>query len=492
LDGSNLDIKENTIEELVGDRLPFWYKNPVAFVREVIGVEPDVWQKLLLTYVARHDRVTCRSGHGVGKSAAISWLIIWFLFTRYPAKVIVTAPKADQLKDVIWSEVAIWRRRLPNILMDSLMIQSDSIYISGLQKENFASARTARKDVPEGLQGHHSKNQLSIAEEASGVPESIFEVIEGTMTTKGSKLVLIGNPTRTKGYFYNSFHKDRARWKKIKVSALKAKMVSEEWLDYMRTKTGERGNVWRVRVLGEFPTEDERSVIPLWLAEEARYRDVTNNDLYQIVWGLDVARYGDDRSALAKRQGDRQLEKIKVWSGYSVTQVAQAVFEEYEITKTTTPKLLPITINVDIIGLGAGVYDILNEWGLPVSSINVSESASNNIHYQRKRDELWFAMRTWFETQRVSLIIDDEDLVDELTSLWYEVLERGIRKVESKKDLKNRGYRSPDIADAFMLTFASGHDKLYKEIIRENIPEPHGSKDSYRKLKGSSQSWMTI
>ncbi len=476
-------------EDIVGKKLTVWKDDPVLFVQETIGVELDIWQKIFLRAIQRHDRVSCRSGHGVGKSACIAWTIIWFLFTRYPAKIIVTAPKADQLQDVIWSEVAIWRRKLPELLRENLIIQVDAIYVAGLQKENFAVGRTARKETPEGLQGQHSKNQLSICEEASGISEGAFDVIEGTMTTEGSKLALIGNPTRLKGYFFNSFHKDKKRFYRMHVSSEKAKMVSKEWLAYMQLKYAVNSNTYRVRVLGEFPTEDENAVIPLWLAEEARFRDVPISKLYKPIWGLDVARYGDDRSALAKRQGDMQLEKIKCWRAMSITQVADLVIEEYDFIKTTKPNLLPELINIDVIGLGAGVFDILNDRGLPVVGVNVSEAASNKPHFFRKRDELWFAVRTWLETQRVSLCMDDEELVDELTMPHYEVLERGMKKVESKKEIKARGETSPDLADAFMLTFASGHDKLYNEVLVEDRSH---RKDSYASKKRTNQSWMTL
>lgn len=488
MDASNLliDTGGKPLEVIVGQKLNEWKDDPVLFVEETMGVELDTWQKIFLNAVRKHDRVACRSGHGVGKSATISWVIIWFLFTRYPAKIIVTAPKADQLQDVIWSEVAIWRRKLPGMLRDNLMIQSDNIYIAGLQKENFAVARTARKETPEGLQGQHSPNQLSICEEASGIPEGSFDVIEGTMTTAGSKLVLIGNPTRLKGYFFNAFHKDKKRFYRMHVSSEKARMVSREWLAYMQNKYTRNSNIFRVRVLGDFPTEDENAVIPLWLAEEARYRDTYDSSLYEVIWGVDVARYGDDRSALAKRRGDAQLEPVKSWRAMSVTQVADLVKEEYELVRTSKPQLVPKLINIDVIGLGAGVFDILNDQGLPVVGVNVSEAASNKPQYFRKRDELWFAVRGWLETQRVSLCLDDEELVDELTLPRYQVLDRGMKKVESKKELKARGEVSPDKADSFILTFASGYDKLFQEVV-----VPTRKVDPYA-VKRDNMSWITL
>lgn len=481
---------DKPLNVLVGDKLSEWKDDPVGFVNETMGINLYKWQKTFLTAIVKYNRVACRSGHGVGKSAVISFVIIWFLFTRYPAKIIVTAPKADQLQDVIWSEVAIWRRKLPSILRDSLVIQSDQIYIDGMQKENFAVARTARKETPEGLQGQHSPNQLIICEEASGIPEASFDVLEGAMSTKNAKMALIGNPTRLKGYFYRSFHQDKKRFFRMHVSSEVAEGIDPEWLNYYKAKYTEKSNTYKVRVRGEFPTEDEKAVIPLWLAEEARYRELeTSDQFYKTIWGVDVARYGDDRSALAKRCGDRQLEAVKWWRNQSVTQLADLIVEEYELTKIINPSKVPFLINIDVIGLGAGVFDILNDRGLPVVGVNVSEGSSNKPQYFRKRDELYFAIREWLETNRVSLILEDEELVNELTLPHYDVLDRGMKKVESKKELKARGETSPDLSDAFMLTFASGYDKLFKEVTIER-PGPI-KPDSYAKRE-EPMSWITL
>lgn len=475
-----------TLQDIIGDKLYEWRDNPVKFLEETIQVEPDTWQHIFLELINKYPRVCCRSGHGTGKSASISWIIIWFLYTRYPAKITVTAPKADQLQDVIWAEVSLWRRKLPDLLRDNLVIQADSIYVAGLQKENFAVARTARRETPEGLQGHHSPNQLSIADEASGVPDLIFDVIEGTMTTPGSKLVMIGNPTRLKGYFYDAFHKDKKRWKRLHISSEKAKQVDSAWVEYMKNKYGENSNTYKIRVKGDFPTEDEGAVIPHYLAEEARYREVIDKSTYEVVWGVDVARYGDDRSALAKRKGDRQVEPVKWWRNLSISATADAIVEEYQRTKYEEPKLLPTIINIDVIGLGAGVYDILNDRRLPVSPVNVSEASSSKPQFMRKRDELWFACRAWFETQRVSICFDDEELVDELTLPRFDILPGGQKKVESKKDLKIRGEQSPDLADAWINTYASGYHTLYNEVIVPTRKEV----DKYTQRHAGS--WITV
>ncbi len=149
-----------------------------------------------------------RSGHGVGKTAFLSWLVLWWLLTRLPTKVVCTANTAHQLSDVLWSEIGKWHRKLPEGMRRLLEIKSDKIELAGVP-DSFAVARTSRREQPEALQGFHSENLLFVIDEASGVPDIVFEVGQGALSTEGAKVVMTGNPTRTTGYFYDAFNKNR-------------------------------------------------------------------------------------------------------------------------------------------------------------------------------------------------------------------------------------------------------------------------------------------
>jgi phage terminase large subunit len=167
-------------------------------------------------------------------------------------------------------------------------------------------------------------------------------------------------------------------------------------------------------------------------------------------WGLDVARFGEDSSALAKRKGNRLLEPVAEWRNLDIMQVAGRVLNEWKLTEEA---LRPSAIFVDVIGLGAGVVDRLKEMELPVVGINVGESAASDEKFQRLRDELWWKGREWFGAKDC-VIADDEALIAELTGPTYDYSSNGKIVVESKRDMKKRGIKSPNRADAFLLTLA--------------------------------------
>ena len=412
-------------------------------------MEPEKWQKEVLTSIVENDRVSVRSGHGVGKTAMLSWLILHWLITRYPSKIACTAPTAHQLEDVLWGEVAKWYRRMPDGLKQLLRVSRDRVEVVDAPQESFSVARTARKEQPEAFQGFHSENMLFIIDEASGVEDIIFEVGEGSMSTPGAKTLMTGNPTRTSGYFYDSFHSSRNMWQTFKVGCVDSSMVGEKYLEQMAEKYGKTSNVYRVRVLGEFPAGDEDAVIPLALIEEAVHRQV-NQVEGSMVWGLDVARFGSDRSSLAKRMENTLTEPIKFWRGKDLMQLCGIVTEEYNRMKGWE---VPNEILIDSIGVGAGVVDRLSELGLPARGINVAETPSIQTRFNRLRDELWWKAREWFEERNTTLPNQDE-LIAELSMPRYNYTSAGKLKVESKAEMRKAGMQSPDLADSLCLTFA--------------------------------------
>lgn len=452
----------------------------MTFVTEVFDPAPavDPWQADALRLLASNDRVSIRSGHGVGKSAMESWTLLWWLVTRFPAKVACTAPTAHQLADVLWGEVAKWHRRMKEPFRSWLNVKADRVELATAPNESFAVARTARKEEPEAFQGFHSENMLFLVDEASGVEDIIFEVGEGAMSTAGAKTLMAANPTRTSGYFHASHHAQRHRWRVVVVNGEKCSLVSREYIADMGEKYGKDSNIYRVRVLGEFPTSEDDAVIPLHLCESAKTRQVEPIRTLLPVWGVDVARFGGDRSALAKRCANTMLEPVKSWRGKDTMQTAGLIAAEYHDQRQIDPSMLPAEILVDVIGIGAGVVDRLHELGLPVRGVNVAESAAVGERFMRLRDELWWKGREWLMGQSTRLA-DDDALIAELTAPRYEITSAGKLKVESKDDLKKRGLPSPDLADAFLLTMAGGM------IEREDRQV-----DRYRRGSSRQGSWM--
>lgn len=430
-----------------------WQNNPVLFVEQALGVEfIEDWQKESLMDLLKPEDQAIRSAHGVGKTTFLAWTIIWWMLMKAEPRIACTAPTSHQLDDVLWGEIATWIDRLPAPLRSELDFKASILEATRNPKRFYCVARTARKEQPEAFQGFHAPDMLFLVDEASGVEDVIFEVGEGSMTDENAKTIMTANPTRTSGYFYDSFHKMRGAFLTKRVSRFDVERpgANKAYPEKIAKRYGADSNVYRVRVLGEFPNVDDDSVISLELCEMAKDRDVGQIP-GQAIWGVDVARFGDDTSCLAKRRKNVLLEPVKEWKGKDIMQTAGIVMNEWN----DTPKReRPHAIMVDSIGLGAGVLDRLKEMGLPARSVNVAESPSVTDKYLRLRDELWWKVREWLE-QRDCRLPDDDELIGELTSPKYQFTSAGKIQIESKLDMKKRGVASPNRADAFMMTFAA-------------------------------------
>lgn len=440
--------------------------DPYLFVTGVLGILPfgapnpdkkpqlERWQEKVLKAVPNEDRISIRSGHGVGKGAMISWLTLWAILTHNDVKVPIAANSQNQLRDNNWPEIAKWAKLLPEPLRNNVKVQSEKIFIKTAPESAFAVRRTCTKENSEALQGLRGAFSLYLIDEASGIPDIIFEVAQGALSSPGAKAVLFSNPTKTSGFFFDTHNRLRHRWKCFHVNSEDVPRATGHIQDIIEAY-GKGSNKYRVRVLGEFPNKDDETVIPLELVLAAQSRDVEDLPVYP-VWGLDVARFGDDSCALAKRRGNKLMEPVKEWRDTDTMQTAGIVMKAYQ---DTPPDDRPHEILVDVIGLGAGVVDRLTELGLPVRGINVGEAPAADQQYMRLRDELWFKGREWFSARDCSFPAEDEKTASELINPTYDFHSNGRIVVEAKKDMKKRGVPSPNCADAFLLTFATGMDR---------------------------------
>ena len=430
------------------DNLAALRDDPALFVRVVIGAEPQPWQILALNAVRDHPRVAIKSCHGVGKSAYLSWLSLYWICTRVPSKVPATAPTHHQLQDVLAAETQKWARQMPLEWRNLLEFKSDQVRLAGAP-DTGVFYRVSRRDTPVALQGFHSPNLLFVCDEASAIDNIIFETAAGSLSTPGSKIVLCGNPTQTQGYFYDAFTKNAARWHTMTVGHADSPMVDPEWVDQMRQDYGEDSSVFKIRCMGEFAQDSDDTVIAAELVTSSFNRDIADTDDPEI-WGLDVARSGSDATALVKRKGP-VIKDIKVWRNKDLMQTCGMVLAEFE---SLPPSQRPESVNVDVIGIGAGVCDRLSEtMSCSVRGINVAESPALKARFRRLRDELWFAMREYFEGRDVRCVESDQ-LLAELTAPRYVTLSDGKIQVESKPAMRKRGHPSPDCADALALTLS--------------------------------------
>ncbi|RJG26696.1 DEAD/DEAH box helicase family protein [Paenibacillus thiaminolyticus] len=450
----------NVVSDLV-TLIDLYWDDPVAFAEDMLGFDPDDWQRAAMADVAVHPRVSIRSGQGVGKTAFEAALIIWFLCCRPNPKVVCTAPTRQQLHDVLWAEVAKWLER--SMVKNLLKWTKTKVYMVGHEQRWFATARTATK--PENMQGFHEDYMLFIVDEASGVKDEIMEAILGTLSGDENKLVMCGNPTRTSGTFYDSHHKDRGDYRAHKVSSRDSRRTNKKNIEMLERKYGRDSDVVRVRVDGDFPRAEPDTFIPLELAEAAAMREVYLQEdgeldipeAAPLEIGVDVARFGDDETVIVPRIG-LMVPFIRTYTKKDTMETAGWVINLAKelMLKYGRPRC---TVKIDDDGVGGGVTDrvreVVREEGLYIDVIDCHNGgkADDPDHYDNWGTEAWARVRDLLQAGDIQ-IPNDEDLIAQLSTRKYTVTSKGKIILESKKDMKKRGLRSPDRADALVLAFA--------------------------------------
>lgn len=438
-------------------RVPKYQKDIVLYAREVLRFEPDEWQKDVFASIVKNRYTAVKSGQGVGKTGSEAVVLLWFL-TCFPfPRVVCTAPTKQQLHDVLWSEVSKWQSNSP-LLSEILHWTKTYIYMVGYEKRWFAVARTATK--PENMQGFHEDNMLFIVDEASGVAEPIMDAIMGTLSGENNKLLLCGNPTKTSGAFYDAFHASRAIFSCHTVNSEDSPRTNKQNISLLERKYGRNSNVFRVRVLGEFPVQEDDVFISLSLIEQAIMSEV-DDFIGKISIGVDVARYGDDETVIATKIGNH-ISIPTIRQGQSLMQtVGDIVTTYFKLIQEYPDYTGSITVIIDDTGLGGGVTDRLAEvkaerqmYRLVIVPVNFASSPPNTdgdvVHYKDMTTYLWAEVRSLLESKQIS-IQNDNELVAQLSIRKYAVASNGMLQLERKREMKERGVKSPDRADAVAL-----------------------------------------
>lgn len=424
------------------------------FVRFVLKAEPTSQQMEIINAIdGGARRIAVKSGHGTGKSSLLSWISLWVGLTKYDAKIPITAPSAPQLLFTLMPEIRKWEQNLPSVMRKSIDVKTDTI---SFKNGNFIAMRTARKENPEALQGFHATNLFFLVDEGSGVPDNIFEVVEGALTGERNVIVMVGNPTRTSGYFYNAFHKNSELWDTYTLNAEESPNVDPKVIELRKKQYGVDSDVYRVRVLGEFPRASNDALFRVDEMADALVREDYCSDGEEI-WGLDVAELGADKCVIAKRKGFffRPLEEI------GKVEVEDCV--NWVVSSYSRAAIKPAAIYVDNIGYGAAVFSMLLNRGLPVVAGDVRRT-SFELGLDKKRIEMYQRLSANMKNIRLP---DDDDLVGELSAIRYKISNAGLISLESKDETRKRLGRSPDKADAVALTF---YEERYFDDELEDEP----------------------
>jgi hypothetical protein len=453
--------------------------NPLAFVMFAFpwGVKgtplenfsgPRKWQREVLLDIAVHIKSNSNkldfdvlqesisSGRGIGKSALVSWLVIWMESTRIGSTTIVSANSESQLRSITWAEITKWLAMSINShwFEVSATRVMPAKWLTELVERDLkkgtrywgVEGRLWSAENPDAYAGvHNFDGVLVIFDEASGIDDSIWAVTAGFFTenTPNRFWMAFSNPRRNTGYFYETFNSKRDFWKTRVVDARTVEGTDKAVYQRIIDEYGPDSSQAHVEVYGMFPNAGDDQFIGADLVDDAMKRPKYQDASAPIIIGVDPARFGADATVIAVRQG-RDIVKIMRHRGDDTMTVVGHVIEAIEEYK-------PTLVVIDEGGLGAGIVDRLKEQRYKIKGVNFGNKSSHPVMYGNKRAEMWGKMREWLKS---AAIPNDRFLKTDLISPMMKPDSRGTIFLESKKDMKARGLASPDAADAIAVTFA--------------------------------------
>lgn len=442
------------------ETLTRWRLNPVSMVREQFHAEPDPWQAAVLNAFPVKRRICMKACKGPGKSTILSWLILNFLATRPRCKIPATSITKENLRDNLWAEIALWRAK-SKFFTAAIEWSKERVFMREDPANWFAVARAWARDANEEQQaqtlaGIHADYVLFIIDEAGGIPDAVAAAAEGGLATGiETKIVLAGNPTHLSGPLYRACTFERRLWYILEITAdpddpKRATRVSKLWAREMIEKYG-RDHPWvRSGVLGKFPKSAENALVTADEFQAALDKKPDTKVTFPRILGVDIARYGSNRSVICKRIG-YHCPGFIAWHGRDTVKSADNVArcaDEFE----------PNEIRIDDVGVGGGTVDILISRGYQIIPVNNGSAAYEKDKYINLRAETNMAVRERYKHHEISLdksVRDDTTLVAEGTTLKFLFGGVGARlKIESKEEYINRMRgNSPDFWDAHVLAF---------------------------------------
>ena len=444
--------------------------DPGGFLRDCIawpqGRQPTPYQVEIVERLPTERRVSVRGPHGLGKTALASWVVLWFATTRDGDdwKVVTTASAWRQLEVYLWPEIHKWARLLRWDVLGRPPFTDAELLTLNLKLSTGAASAVA-SNQPALIEGAHADHILYLFDESKAIVPETWDAAEGAFSGAGEDTALeafalaVSTPGEPAGRFYE-IQKRAAGYedwwtRHVTVDeAIRAGRVSTEWVEQRARQWGRDSAVFQNRVLGEFASSDEDSVIPLAWVEAAVARWEANREEERgpfTCCGVDVARSGNDVTVIAPRYG-RRIEELRR--------------SHLEDTMATTGRVVGVLqavggyAVVDVIGIGAGVVDRLRELRLPVEAFNAGEGTprtdlSGELGFVNKRSAAWWSMRELLDPANgFELELPPDDLlIGDLTAPHWRVTSAGRIQVESKDDLRKRIGRSTDSADAVIQAY---------------------------------------
>ena len=475
------DFEIKTKDELNSalDFLARFTNDPVGFVKAAFdwehdptlkGKSPQEWQldilqdikdNLLTTKTA--IRIAVSSGHGIGKSALVAWIILWSITTYPDSRAVVTANTDSQLKSKTWPEVQKWFHKF--ILKDLFICTATTLTTKEIahQKTWQANAIPWSKENSEAFAGLHNQGKriVLIFDEGSAIEDIIWEVAEGALTDKDTQIIwcVFGNPTRNTGRFFECFHKHRNLWHCRQIDSRTVDISNKEQLKQWVDTYGEDSDFVRVRVRGVFPSASEYQFIPRKIVDEASKRKILEYQVSfaPVIIGVDPAWTGGDTTDIYLRQGlycKLLGEYQKNDDDMRMANIIAKFEDEYKAD----------AVNIDF-GYGTGIYSAGLSMGRRWNLIKFGSKA-NKKGFANKRAEIWGETKQWLIDG--GAIEDDQQLKDDLTSPEYTINNKGEILLESKESMKKRGLASPNRADALALTFAINVVKKSQRVTKCN------------------------
>ena len=450
-------MSNNLSSRNLASTLARWREDPIAFVRENFGVEPDPFQLDVLANFPSKQRIAMKACKGPGKTAVEAWCAWNFLATRPHPKIAATSVTGDNLSDNLWPEMAKWQNKSP-FLKNAFEWTKTRIFAKAHPETWWMSARSWSRSADPGQQantlaGLHADYLMFILDESGGIPDSVMAAAEGGLSTGiETKILQGGNPTHLEGPLYRACTTERHLWYLVTITGdpddpLRSPRISEKWAREQIEKYG-RDNPWvMINVFGQFPPTSINSLLGPEDVERAMARKVEERD-YSFaakVLGVDVARYGDDRTVIFPRQVLSAKDQPIVLRNADTHEIAGQVARKFDTWEADH-----IFVD-DTGGWGAGTIDALHRLGYPVTPINSSAKAFNP-RYMNKRAEMAFEGAEW--VKKGGALPDMTELMREATAATY-FFNAGRLQLIDKDMIKGLIGASPDLWDAFLLTFGS-------------------------------------